>query len=70
MNFSYKSTSAFLPEDTNPALPYPPQGMTRCVAGLRAVVAGAERLKKFEAQLPGYSVKEEEGGSINEGGGH
>ena len=71
MNFSYKS-SAFLPEDTNPALPYPPQGMTRCVAGLRAVVAGAERLKKFEAQLPGYSVKEEEGGSIadNEGGGH
>ena len=28
------------------------------MAGLRAVVAGADRLKKFEAQLPGYSVTE------------
>ena len=28
------------------------------MAGLRAVAAGAERLKKFEAQLPGYSVTE------------
>ena len=28
------------------------------MAGLRAVVAGADRLKKIEAQLPSYSVAE------------
>ena len=28
------------------------------MAGLRAVVAGADRLQKFEAQLSGYSVAE------------